>query len=354
MMLSYVRKLLSIRFFIFGQNNVLSLRRPLCFNSITVFMEDAKMFRRCLILILLFLLFGCSHPSTKMVNGYVEGRFTYISSQTSGVLKQLTVARGELVKKDQFLFQLETTPENADFNQAKAKLEQAQSELVNFIQSKRPTEIAAVQAQKEQIKAKFSLALKTAGRLSKLNQKGYADQQQVDEAIANADSLKAQLDEISKNLKTAQLSLGRIGQVASAEANVMAAKAVVEKAAWVLSQTRINAPIDGRVFDTFYRLGEVVPANHPVLALLSPKNVYAVFYIPEKQLATLKIGQAVKIDCDNCKKMVSGKISFISPTAEFTPQTFYTEKSRSKFVFRVEAMFKPTDLHPGQPIDIYL
>lgn len=300
---------------------------------------------------------GCHSNRANTYDGYVEGRFTYVSSQTTGVLQQLFVVKGEQVKEKAVLFQLETTPEQADYDQVQSKLEQAKAELVNLSQSRRPSEIAAIKAQKKQIEAQLDFALKSMSRLSVLSKKGYANQEALDRAVSSASDLKAKLLELSKNLKTAESSYGREGEVSAAEANVMAAKAALDKALWTLSQTKISAPITGLVFDTFFREGEVVPAQRPVLALLAPKNIYVVFYVPERQLSTIKLGQSIRLACDSCKTDMTANISYISPEAEYTPQVFYTEKSRSKFVFRIEATFSENDatkLHPGQPVSIFV
>jgi HlyD family secretion protein len=50
-----------------------------------------------------------------------------------------------------------------------------------------------------------------------------------------------------------------------------------------------------------------------------------------------------------------GKVSFISPQAEFTPPVIYSRESRGKLVFMIEAVFDPdtaANLHPGQPVDV--
>ena len=50
-----------------------------------------------------------------------------------------------------------------------------------------------------------------------------------------------------------------------------------------------------------------------------------------------------------------GKISYISPHAEYTPPVIYSKESRDKLVFMVEAVFDPATaakLHPGQPVDV--
>jgi HlyD family secretion protein len=50
-----------------------------------------------------------------------------------------------------------------------------------------------------------------------------------------------------------------------------------------------------------------------------------------------------------------GKVSYISPRAEYTPPVIYSRESRAKLVFMVESVFDPgasANLHPGQPVDV--
>ena len=50
-----------------------------------------------------------------------------------------------------------------------------------------------------------------------------------------------------------------------------------------------------------------------------------------------------------------GTVSFIAPQAEFTPPVIYSESSRAKLVFLIEARPRAeqaADLNPGQPIEV--
>ena len=49
----------------------------------------------------------------------------------------------------------------------------------------------------------------------------------------------------------------------------------------------------------------------------------------------------------------AGNISFISPTAEYTPPVIYSNQTNDKLIFRIEAAFKPDiaiNFHPGQAV----
>jgi len=96
-------------------------------------------------------------------------------------------------------------------------------------------------------------------------------------------------------------------------------------------------------------------AGAPVVSLLPSANIFVRFFIPEKALATVHRGDAVMLGCDSCPSDLSGTVSFVSPQAEYTPPVIYSEESRGKLVFMIEAR-PPRDraslLNPGQPVTV--
>ena len=127
------------------------------------------------------------------------------------------------------------------------------------------------------------------------------------------------------------------------------------RAQWELSQTRREAPQAGLVFDTLYRKGEWVAAGRPVVMLLPPENVKVRAFVPETQIGAIHAGDGIRVTVDGLAESVVGRVSFISPQAEYTPPVIYSRQARSKQVFLVEAVFDPnvaTNLHLGQPVDV--
>jgi HlyD family secretion protein len=65
----------------------------------------------------------------------------------------------------------------------------------------------------------------------------------------------------------------------------------------------------------------------------------------------------VQVIVDGVPEPLVGRISFISPHAEYTPPVIYNRENRSKLVFMIEVVFDPNTaatLHPGQPVDVQL
>ncbi|NDP44013.1 MAG: HlyD family secretion protein, partial [Aromatoleum sp.] len=119
----------------------------------------------------------------------------------------------------------------------------------------------------------------------------------------------------------------------------------------------VASPATGLVDDTYFVVGDWVPAGGPVASVLPPGNVKVRFFVAETVLGRLKHGQSVTVACDGCAAPVSATIVFISDRAEFTPPVLYSKDNRTKFVYLVEAKPSPQDavkLHPGQPVDVTL
>lgn len=290
------------------------------------------------------------------LHGYVEGQLTFLSSPTDGRLEQLGVLRGQHVKKGDLLFALEPLPESAELQSATAIINQASANLKNILYGKRPTELDAIRSQIKEIKAKIEFLTKEHQRYTILVEKSAVEQHRLDQTTQDLAVSSAQLKELEANLSTAELP-GREDEIRSAEASLASTQALFDKAHWQLVQKSLSATEDAQVFDTYYKVGERVPANRPVLSLLVPRDIIAVFFIPEPQLSTIHLKQTISIHCDNCPSTFQGSIRYISPDAQYTPPVIYSNSARSKLVFRVEADITPINgkkLNPGQPIDILL
>jgi HlyD family secretion protein len=124
---------------------------------------------------------------------------------------------------------------------------------------------------------------------------------------------------------------------------------------WSFLQKRQSAPRAGLVYDTLYREGEWVAAGKPVVALLPPQNIKVRAFVPETRVGSIHYGDKVQVAVDGVRDAFVGKVSYISPRAEYTPPVIYSRETRDKLVFMIEAVFDPAiaaDLHPGQPVDL--
>ncbi len=299
---------------------------------------------------------ACSQQPANTYQGYVEGEFVYMASSQAGQLTNLAVQRGQQVATNAALFSLESNNEADAVKQAEHQFQAAQSQRADLLTGKRPAEVQVNEAQLAQARAD---AQRTALQLQRDEEQYRADgipKSQLDDARAAAANAQARVRELQAQLQVARLP-GRAQQIRAQEAQVEAARAALAQAQWKLDQKQVRAPSAGLVFDTMYRSGEWVPAGSPVVRMLPPENIKVRFFVSETVVGALKIGRNVAIRCDGCAAPVPAVIRFVSEQAEYTPPNIYSNDTRTKFVFLVEARAQPADavkLHPGQPVEVSL
>ncbi len=302
----------------------------------------------------LSLLVSCSREDPNRVQGYVEGEFVYVASPLGGQLESLYVQRGQQVKAGDPLFTLDSAPERAARDEAERRLAQGQSNLEDAKKGRRPSEIESMEAQLKQARAALVFSEKEFQRQQRLAQTGARAMEDLDRARSTLDQDRNRVAQLEADLQTAHLG-SRTDQIEAAEANVRALNAALAKAEWDLSQKSQNAPQAGLIFDTLYRKGDWVAAGRPAIVLLPPQNIKVRAFVPETRIGTIKYGEPVRVFVDGVSKPLPGKVSFISPHAEYTPPVIYSRESREKLVFMIETVFDPKiaeKLHPGQPVDV--
>jgi HlyD family secretion protein len=179
----------------------------------------------------------------------------------------------------------------------------------------------AEKAAREQIQAALVLSERELARQDKLFRTGVAATQDLDRARSARDQDKRRLDQTD----------------------------------WSFDQKKQTAPQSGLVYDTLFRQGEWVPAGKPVVVLLPPQNIKVRAFVPETRIGSIHYGDTAQVTVDGLKDPFVGKVSYISPRAEYTPPVIYSRETRAKLVFMVESVFDPqaaTNLHPGQPVDV--
>ncbi|OGC85926.1 MAG: secretion protein HlyD [candidate division Zixibacteria bacterium RBG_19FT_COMBO_42_43] len=308
------------------------------------------------VLVVLGLLTSCSHKNSHWVPGYVEGEFVYVASPLAGRLDSLYVERGQQVKAGDPFFALENTSEKSARDEAERRLAQAKANLEDVKKGKRPSEMESIEAQLKQAQAVLVLSEKELTRQEELFRSSLIAEQDLERGRSRRDQDHNRVVQLEADLKTAQLG-SRIDQIQAAENEVGILKAALVQAEWNLSQKRQTAPETGLVFDVLYRQGEWVAAGRPVVALLPPQNIKVRAFVPETQVGRIHPGDSLRIAVDGSPKLLIGKVSFISPQAEYTPPVIYSKNSRDKLVFMIEVVFDPktsAGLHPGQPVDVQL
>jgi HlyD family secretion protein len=309
-----------------------------------------------LILLLALMLAGCSGAHGSSYQGYVEGEFVYMASSQAGRLEHLAVTRGQQVDRGAPLFSLEAIDEKAGQQQARQQLAAAEAQLADLETGKRPPEVAVVQAQLVQAQASAQKSALQRERDEAQYHSGGISREQLEATLAQAASDAAHVSELASQLEVARLP-GRTQQLKAQSRQVQAAQAVLDQADWRVGEKAIAAPSAGLVYDTLYREGEWVAPGNPVVRMLPPQNIKVRFFAPETLLGKLAVGRRVSLQCDGCSADVPATITYVSSEAEYTPPVIYSNETRGKLVYMIEAHPTPQDaaqLHPGQPLVVRL
>jgi HlyD family secretion protein len=183
--------------------------------------------------------------------------------------------------------------------------------------------------------------------------------------MVDDDLQQADLNQNNATLANAQqtydraASLSKTGSGTQANLDSAVSALRVAEARVNTSQTRLTrrsgfAPVGGTIQQIYFREGEMVPAQRPVLSIMPPGNMKLRFFVPETELPRLAIGDEVKVTCDNCAADLTAKIYFIATSAEYTPPVIYSLDERNKLVYLIQARpSRPDSLRVGQPISVY-
>jgi HlyD family secretion protein len=180
------------------------------------------------------------------------------------------------------------------------------------------------------------------------------------------DLQKADLNQTNATLANAQqtydraASLSKTGSGTQANLDSAVSALRVAEARVNTSQTRLTrrsgfAPVSGSIQRIYFREGEMVPGQRPVLSIMPPGNMKVRFFVGEGDLPKFALGDDVRVTCDNCANDLTAKIYFIATMAEYTPPVIYSLEERNKLVYLIQARpNKPDSLKVGQPVSVFL
>lgn len=155
-----------------------------------------------------------------------------------------------------------------------------------------------------------------------------------DSDIAQLRSLQASADMAATTLKLDQAQLAVQGvsqlQVANDSADLKSKNALVAQQAASVAKKTIRAPFSGRLGISTANPGLFLNPGDKIVTLQQLDPIYIDFYVPQKQVGALAIGQAVTTKSDAYGNAVfHGKISAISPKIDATTRNMQVEATIS-------------------------
>lgn len=288
--------------------------------------------------------------------GSVEAREFDLAFQVPGRIAALHTDEGEPVTAGQEVATLDAHDYELALRQARAEADAARAALALLQAGTREQEIRAASATLAKAQAELRFAQAEVRRVSGLVERNLASRESLDQAQRQLDVTRAGVEEARQRLDLLREG-ARKEDIDRAQAELAARLAAVQVAEQQLAYTRLRSPVAGVVSVRLAERGEVVAAGQPALRVASLATPWVRAYINETDLSRVKLGQAVEVRVDGLPEEVfQGRLSFISPKAEFTPKTVETRELRTDLVYRVKVdVDNPKGLLKiGMPADVYL
>jgi len=245
-------------------------------------------------------------------NGRLEAKQVDISTKYSGRIKEVLANEGDTVNADQVVATMDTEPLEAQLRAANAKIREAQDN--------RNTALAEVNVKQTE----FEYADKQYKRSKDLVGRGAVSEQERDIDLARADAGRAAL-------------VGAKAQAVRTQSAIDAATAESEQIAAEIRDNTLKTPIRARVQTRMAEPGEVLPAGGKVLSTTDLSDVYMYVFLPANVSGKVGLGSEARIVLDAIPEYpIRAVVSFVSPSAQFTPKTVETAEERHNLSFRVK------------------
>lgn len=274
---------------------------------------------KAIIFILVVLFFGCSNENHKSdAFGNFEAETLIVSAESSGKILQLNVEKGQKIEEGEIAAVTDTT-------QIQLKLRQLDAQK------------AAVEAKRQSINAQVAV-FEEQKRNLQINEKRIA------QMLADGAATQKQLDEISGQISVIGRQIESTKtQFTAIDKELQVLETQKESTLDLLNRCKIISPADGTILETYIEQGELAAPGKPLFKMANLDELTLKVYVSGAQLPQLKIGQEVEVLVDKNEtenQSFSGKITWISPEAEFTPKIIQTKEERVKLVYAVKIAVK--------------
>jgi HlyD family secretion protein len=144
-------------------------------------------------------------------------------------------------------------------------------------------------------------------------------------------------------------------EIAAAQARIDAVDAQLAALRKTVNDARVTAPVRGIVTSRLVDPGELIAPRTPVVVVTDLDRAWANVYVDEPVVPRLSLGQTIPLITDAGQR-IDGKITFISPKAEFTPRNVQTAEERTKLVYRIKVTTDNRQgiLKSGMPVEAEL
>lgn len=282
--------------------------------------------------------------------GVVELDERVLAFEVPGRVTTLTVQRGDHIEPARVLATLEDSQPQTQIvvRQAEARAAAERAKLVAA--RARSEDIRALEAQVRAARAVEQLAVKRASDDEALVARGALARSLADDSDARRKTAIAEREALDQRLR--ELRVGARGEeIAGAQAQASAATAAVTLETDRAARYTLRALHAGEVLDVHVQPGEVVAAGTPVVTIGDTTHPYADVFVPQRDLAAIKVGTPAQVRVDTTPQPFAGQVEYVSRRTEFTPRYVFSPQERANLVVRVRIRIADPGraLHAGTP-----
>ena len=254
--------------------------------------------------------------------GTFEAQEIIVSAEVSGTIRELDLHEGSELQNGQLLGWIDST-------QLYLRKRQLQAQI-DAILSKRPsiaTQLASYNVQME-------TAERELRRVRNLHNAQAATQKQVDDAAAQVDIIRRQMEAHRSALDIS--SRGLVSETLPLSAQI----AQIDDQ---LQHAKIVSPVNGTVLNQYAEAHELVIPGKPLFKIADLSYLDLRAFVTGNQLPDLKLNQPVKVFVDSgahAYREYEGTLIWISDKAEFTPKTIQTREERADLVYATKVRVK--------------
>jgi HlyD family secretion protein len=233
--------------------------------------------------------------SSLSTNGKVEPiEWMPVRSERMGVIKRIWISRGQLVRKNDPLVELDTRVANADLSKAQAAIQEAQAQEQLLAQGGRIAERQQIDADLARTRLDLAAAQKSYQALERLVSKQAATRQELDSARQLVDQLELRIQALEKNKAALVTAIDKD----IAKARLQQAESAATVAQTNLDLSVIRAPMDGTVYDFDLKQGSYVNLGDAIAKVGRLDRVRVTVYVDEPDLGRVRQGELVTITWD--------------------------------------------------------
>jgi multidrug resistance efflux pump len=218
----------------------------------------------------------------------VVGRVVEVTPNVAGTVTSIQVEPNVLVKAGTILFQIDPAPYDAKVKQLQAAVAEARQKVE---QLKAQVELAV--ADVKGLSSQLEYAERRRDDIEKLARTSATSQFSLQDAVAKADLLTAQLQAARAREINARLALG--SEIGGENTTVAQLNAQLENAQWELEQTTIRAAGDGYVSAMALAVGARAVPLRAALSFILADEIMIVGVFDQNGFKNIKRGASVKL-----------------------------------------------------------